>query len=187
MSNVLADNHRGLAGRFSEIVEGVTDWDAPTPVREWKARDIVGHLTTWLPGMLGGMGVELPTVSQDQEPEAAWAEHTANVQALLDDESHLDRIVEAEEGQRTLGSVIEQYYLPDIFMHGWDLAKASGQDPQLDEQMVRGVVDGMTPMAEMLKESGQFGEPTVLDESHSYEDRMIALIGRDPQWTRPGE
>ena len=46
-------------------------------------------------------------------------------------------------------------------------------------------VEGMTPAADMLAASGQFGTPKVLDESHSPTDRLIALIGRDPDWAPP--
>lgn len=104
------------------------------------------------------------------------------MQALVDDEEQLERTIDVGSGGQTLGAVLEQYYLPDLFMHRWDLAKASGQDPDLEPEMVRGTVTGMTPMAETLKESGQFGTPVVLDESHSDEERMVALIGRDPHW-----
>ncbi|HJE52205.1 MAG TPA: TIGR03086 family protein [Tessaracoccus flavescens] len=184
MANALADNHRGLAAHFAELAAGVTDWDAPTPVKEWKARDIVNHLATWLPGMLGGMGVELPTVEINDDPTVTWAEHTANVQALVDDQEQLDRVVQTHQGEQPLSAVLEQFYLPDIFMHSWDLAKASGQDAGLDDGVTAAMVEGMTPMADTLRESGQFGDPQILDDSYSIEDRLIALIGRDPHWSR---
>ena len=52
-------------------------------------------------------------------------------------------------------------------------------------RFVAAMVMGMSPMADSLAASGQFGQPKVLDESHSDLDRLIALIGRDPAWT-PG-
>lgn len=185
MTHHIADAHRGLAARFSDIAANVTDWDAPTPVKEWVARDVVNHLTSWLPGMLGGMGVDLPTVDLTDDPTVTWREHTDNVQALVDDQEQLDRVVQTHTGEQTVAQVLEQFYLPDIFMHSWDLAKASGQDPQLDPEVLKRMVDRMTPMAETLGASGQFGSPEVLDDSHTDEERLIALIGRDPQWT-PG-
>ncbi|MBA2696948.1 MAG: maleylpyruvate isomerase N-terminal domain-containing protein [Actinobacteria bacterium] len=49
-----------VAGRFSQVTQGVQHWDAPTPVAGWTARDVVGHLTGWFPGFLqAGAGVEL--------------------------------------------------------------------------------------------------------------------------------
>ncbi|WP_040283294.1 maleylpyruvate isomerase N-terminal domain-containing protein [Tessaracoccus massiliensis] len=182
MTNKIAEQHSALASKLDGIATNVTDWDAPTPVKEWRARDILEHLITWLPGMLGAAGVALPTVEVGDDVLAAWREHTANVQALVDDDEQLERTIDVGSGEQTLGAVLEQYYLPDLFMHRWDLAKASGQDPDLEPEMVRGTVTDMTPMAETLKESGEFGTPVVLDESHSDEERMVALIGRDPHW-----
>ena len=50
-----ADEYREIAGRFTELVEGVPDdatWNRRSPVPEWTARDVVGHLVGWLPGFL---------------------------------------------------------------------------------------------------------------------------------------
>lgn len=184
--NDIATRHAALSGRFAELIDNVSDWDARTPVKEWTARDIVSHLITWLPGMLGSYGVELPTVEVGDDLADAWAEHSANVQTLVDDEDRLARDVETHMGPQPLGQVLDSFYLSDIFMHQWDLAKASGQDPDLDPGTLRAMVEGMTPQAEMLAGSGQFGTPVVLDESHTDEERLISLIGRDPQWQPNG-
>ncbi|MGH3949197.1 MAG: maleylpyruvate isomerase N-terminal domain-containing protein [Pseudonocardiaceae bacterium] len=56
-----AEEHRLVAGRFTEAVLGVHDggWDAPAPVEGWVARDVVRHLMEWFPAFLeGGAGME---------------------------------------------------------------------------------------------------------------------------------
>ncbi|SDL21085.1 maleylpyruvate isomerase N-terminal domain-containing protein [Tessaracoccus oleiagri] len=183
--NAIAAQHAALSARFAELAAGVTDWDAPTPVREWTARDVVNHLVTWLPGMMKGYGVDLPAVDTTGDPNRTWAAHAANVQALVDDEEELARPIETDQGEKTVGQAIESFYLPDIFMHQYDIAKASGQPVGWNEEILAGIVEGMTPQADFLHASGQFGTPKVLDESHSLEDRLAALIGRDPEWTPP--
>lgn len=49
-------------------------WEAPAPVAGWVARDVVRHLTDWLPGFLrAGAGIDLargPAVSDD--PVGCW-------------------------------------------------------------------------------------------------------------------
>lgn len=179
--NELATRHAALVDRFGSIADAVTDWDAPTPVAEWQARDVVTHLTQWLPGMLAGMGVDLP-VAEGDDPAALWREHSANVQALLEDDEQMSRVVTTSSGEQPLTQVLDNFYLADIFMHSWDLAKASGQDAGWNPDVVAGMVEGMTPMRDMLAGSGQFGDPVILDETHTPEDRLVALIGRDPNW-----
>lgn len=46
MSDTAADRFRTAAERFSTLVGGTTDWSAPTPVDQWRARDVVEHLGT---------------------------------------------------------------------------------------------------------------------------------------------
>ena len=186
MEDDIPTQHEALADRISEIIENVSDWNAPTPVAEWRARDVVEHLISWPPAMLGGLGVELPTVEIGDDPVAAWREHNDNMTKLIENGETMGRLVADERGgERPVAAVLAQYYLPDLFMHQWDLAKASGQEVGWDDEVVRGMVEGMTPAADMLAASGQFGSPKVLDESHSPTDRLIALIGRDPDWAPP--
>lgn len=84
-----AEEHRRIAGHFTDLVEGVPAdrWDAPTPVAGWRARDVVDHLVTWLPGFLQrGAGITLPAgPPAEEDPVEAWRVHTDAVQALLDD------------------------------------------------------------------------------------------------------
>ena len=58
-----ADEHRVIAGDFTERVRGVRPeaWDDPAPCEGWVARDVVRHLVEWFPAFLkAGAGVDLP-------------------------------------------------------------------------------------------------------------------------------
>jgi Mycothiol maleylpyruvate isomerase N-terminal domain len=84
-----AEEHRRIAGRFTELIRGVPEggWDAPAPVEGWVARDVVRHLVEWFPPFVeAGAGVH-PAAgpSVDDDPVAAWAIHRDSVQAVLDD------------------------------------------------------------------------------------------------------
>lgn len=181
----IADRHEAVSDRFTELASNVTDWDAPTPVKEWKARDIVAHLCDWLPNFLHGYEVTLKEIVPGDDPLAAWKEHTANVQALLEDEEQMNRLVETPQGDQPLWQLLDSYYLADVFMHQFDLAKASGQQPNLDPIVTHALVEGMSKIADQLAKSGQFGTPVVLDASHPMEERLAAVMGRDPKWTPP--
>lgn len=177
----LASKHAELAQRFASIASGVTDWDAPTPVQEWKARDVVSHLTDWLPGMLAGLGIDLAQATE-ADPVARWVTHSANLQALLEDDDLLERPVNVGGQEQPFGQMIDNFYLADVFMHSWDLAKSSGQDAGWDPEVAGAMAEGMGQMREMLAASGQFGTPVALDDSHTPEERLAAIIGRDPHW-----
>ena len=82
-----------------------------------------------------------------------------------------------------VAQVIDGYVTPDLVFHGWDLARASGQDPELDEDYIAGAYAGMTGMADMIRGSGQFGVQQDVPADASVVEKFFAFIGRDPRWT----
>ena len=180
-----AERHRQLAAGFTDRVLGTRDWDAPSPVQDWSARDVVGHLIEWLPGLLsGGAGIELSTgVGVDEDPAAAWLAHVAAVQALLDDPATADRMLQNRYiGRLPVDQAIDRFYTTDVFLHTWDLARATGQDDRLDPQLCADLLAGMEPIDELLRSSGQYGARVPVPPDAGPQDRLIGFIGRDPSW-----
>ncbi|MGP9539254.1 maleylpyruvate isomerase family mycothiol-dependent enzyme [Brachybacterium sp. AOP43-C2-M15] len=182
-----AEKHRVIAARFTDVARGVTDWDAPTPVTEWRARDVVGHLVTWLPGMVhAGSDVRFAEgPAADEDPLGAWTHLDAQVQELLDDPAAAQHLhSNPHTGQdRPLPEVIDQAFTGDVFFHTWDLARSSGQDDTLDPDLVHEALTGMRAMEEMLRSSGQFGQQQPVPEDATEQEELFAFLGRDPRWT----
>jgi uncharacterized protein (TIGR03086 family) len=184
MSETPADRHRAVATVFTERVRGTADWDVPSPVPEWTAREVVRHLTTWFPGFLSASGVELPAgPSVDDDPVAAWEHQTAAVQALLDDPESAGRtIANPHLGEMTVAGATDMIYTADVFMHTWDLARATGQDDRLDPGFSAALVDGMSGMEEAIRSSGQYGARVPVPDDADAQTRLLGFIGRDPEW-----
>jgi uncharacterized protein (TIGR03086 family) len=181
-----AERHRHIAATFTERVRAAKHWDAPSPVADWKARDVVRHLVEWLPSFLAaGAAVELPSgPSVDDDPVAAWQAHCDGVQALLDDPATPQRmLVNRHIGEVPLHQAIDQFYTSDVFMHTWDLARATGQDDRLDIEFCAMLLAGMEPMDDMLRASGQYGPRVPTPDDADAQTRLMAFIGRDPFWT----
>jgi uncharacterized protein (TIGR03086 family) len=178
-----ADEHRTIAGVFTERVRGVAPsaWDRPAPVEGWVARDVVRHLVEWLPAFLrNGAGVELPKgPAVDDDPVAAWLVHCDGVQAVLDDPATRGRILTNPHlGDMPLDEAIGRVYTPDVFMHTWDLARATGQDERLDPVKCAQLLEGMLPMESAMRASGQYGPRVEVPEDADVQTRLIAFIGR---------
>ena len=151
LSDRPAERHRQVGQLFTDRVRGTRRWNAPSPVAGWVARDIVRHLTQWLPGFLSaGAAIDLPSgPSVDDDPVAAWQTHRAAVQALLDDPATADRVLaNPHSGALALDRAIDQFYTADVFMHTWDLAQATGQDDRLDPGFCAQLLAGMEQMEE---------------------------------------
>jgi len=189
MESTPAAEHREIADRFTELVRGADpgSWDNPAPVEGWVARDVVDHLVGWLSDFIaGGAGVTLPAgppVSED--PVAAWQAHVDGVQALLDDPSTSERMLSNPHvGDVPLDQAISRFYTGDVFLHTWDLARATGQDETLDPERCAEMLAGMEPLDEMLRASGQYGPKVDVGEDADVQTRLLGFIGRDPQFGR---
>jgi len=180
-----AERHREFGRVFTDRVRGTRSWDVPTPVAGWTARDVVRHLTDWLPPFLAaGVGVQLPAgPSVDDDPVGAWQAQYDAVQALLDAPATADRVLSNRHiGELPLDRAIDQFYTADVFMHTWDLARATGQDDRLDPDFCAELLAGMEPIEEVMRSSGQFGARVPVKDDADTQTTMLGFIGRDPDW-----
>lgn len=181
-----AARHRAHAAAFGALVQGTAAWDVPSPVAAWTARDVVRHLVEWFPPFLAaGSDIELaPGPSVDDDPVAAWDHHTRAVQAVLDDPASASTtFAHPHVPPCPLPEAVDRFYTTDVFMHTWDLARATGQPDGLDPDECAGVLAGMEPVEEMLRQSGQFGQRVPVADDADGVARLIAFIGRDPAWS----
>ncbi|MGV0869746.1 TIGR03086 family metal-binding protein [Corynebacterium kalidii] len=179
---------KDTAERFRVIAEGFTaqtrdnDWDARTPCEEWVARDIIGHLISWFgPGLEdAGVSVNL-TEDKHSDPAAAWEQFAAIVQAALEDEATAESLVTRGPipGQ-TLETNAKGFFIPDVFMHTWDLARSQGRDVELDGEFAERNLGGLRSLGDQLQARGGFGPPHEVPADASPTIRLMAYVGRDP-------
>ena len=82
-----------------------------------------------------------------------------------------------------LDRAIDQFYTSDVFMHTWDLARATGQDDRLDRDFCALLLAGMEPMEEIIRSSGQYGPKVNVAVGADPQTKLLGFIGRDPFWT----
>jgi uncharacterized protein (TIGR03086 family) len=180
-----ADRHEAVAAAFGRLTEGVDDWSAPSPVAGWTARDVVGHLVEWFPAFLVAGGIRLdPGPAVADGPPSAWRHQADAVQALLQDRGQ-ESFTHPYAGTHVLADAVDRFYTADVFMHSWDLARATGRQPDLDDDFAGQLLSGMRPIEQVLRESGQYGPAVAVPDDAPVVDRLMGFIGRDPAW-RPG-
>jgi len=180
-----ARRHRLIADDFTRRVHGARDWSAPAPVPGWTARDVVVHLVEWLPDFVAtGSGVRLPDVpSPAEHPAAAWDAHRRAIQDLLDDPTTAGgEFANPHTGSMPLAQAIDRFYTSDVFMHTWDLARATSQDDTLDPELCAVLLSGMEQIEELIRSSGQYGARVPVPDDADPQTRMLGFIGRDPDW-----
>jgi uncharacterized protein (TIGR03086 family) len=169
--------HRTVAAAFTRVVEGVGDWDAPTPCEGWRARDVVAHLCEWVPAYFAGTW-DLPAPDVTDDPVADWHALDAFLQGGLDDPDVAGRVRDTRFGPATFASQVDQIVTGDVLVHTWDLARASGQDDALDPDEVRTMLADIEPMIDALVSSGHYGPPVPVPEGADEQTRLLGLLGR---------
>lgn len=187
-----AEEWHEVGGGFTARVDAVSAaaWDQPAPVAGWAARDVVRHLVEWFPGFLesgSGVRLEVPT-SVDDDPAAAWHELERGVSALLADPETPTKVLSNRHiGDVPLDRAVSQFFTADVFMHTWDLARATGQDDRLDPDRCAAMLAGMEPIEDAMRASGQYGPRVEVPADADVQTRMLGFIGRDPAWRSVSE
>lgn len=174
-----------IAGTFTQLVAGTGDWDSPAPVAGWTARDVVWHLVDWIPNVLAeGAAIDLPRRDPEvPDPVADWTRFNEAMQAIVRQPGIRDReFAHPMAGTMTVGTAIDMLVTPDVFMHSWDLARATGQPIELDADYSAALLAGMEGIEDMLRSSGHYGQRVAVSDDADPGSRLIAFIGRDPRW-----
>lgn len=170
----IGDIWRQAAEKWTEVAAQVTDddWDKPTTCDEWTVRELVDHAMRWQ-AMGGGI------IGAGTTPGDDWATIEPKLSAALDDPTNLEGPADAMGGmpkQQAAGLLIG-----DLVIHAWDLARSIGADDTLPVGAVEATLMGLQRMpSEMLRSSGRFGEPVVVADDASPQDRLLAYAGRTP-------
>jgi uncharacterized protein (TIGR03086 family) len=178
---------RESAERFSALAAGVADdqWASPTPDADWDVRALVAHVAAeqlWAPPLLAGrtiedVGDEIPTDPLGDFPAASLDDARAGMEAAIVD-LDLDATVHL-----SFGDVPAQEYLMQLFadhlVHGWDLARATGQDEALDAELVEACARWFDEREDMYRGGGVIAAAVATD-GHDPGATLLGRFGRNP-------
>ena len=197
----------GPAARaMAALVDGVRDesLDGPTPCEEYAVREVIRHVHDLSGAFRDAARKDLgPTTDTDpgaREIGPLAADWRRSVPRALDELAEAWRAPEAwtgmtQAGGVTLpGEVAGLVALDELVLHGWDLARATGQDFAVDEASLRAVHGLLSASADGDEggeggggegEGGLFGPPVSVASDAPLLDRVVGLGGRDPRWKPP--
>jgi uncharacterized protein (TIGR03086 family) len=180
----IAERYRKVAAGFTRTAQAVPDnaWSNPAPPDGWVAHDVVGHMVEWMPGFfLESVGLDAPTGPKvDEDPAGAWQALSDAIQAGLDDPEVSAREFEMRAGRYRFDDAVATFCVGDVLVHTWDLARATGLDETLDPEEVRRLFEGMEPIDDILRQSGQYGARVDVPDDADMQTKLIAFTGRQP-------
>jgi uncharacterized protein (TIGR03086 family) len=173
-------------------VAGVREPDLPqpTPCEDWDVSRLLDHLTADLETfnrVAGGDPVDLVSAIDPAAPEnvgRAWPDPAKHFARLAEESRALwNRPGALEQSYKTSrsempGEGLIMITLIDTLVHGWDLAKATGQDAEMPEDVAGAALAFTTKM--MKGRRVGFGEPVPVPDDASVTDRLVGWLGRHP-------
>lgn len=166
---------------LSAVLDSVpaTAWSAPSPCEGWSAADVVAHMVETQRDFLTTHGADLgqaPDVPAD--PAAAWRDHSKRVLAALADDAFTATAYDGHFGPTTVGATLEQFYLFDMVVHRWDVARAAGLDAGLSDAEIDRVDAGADSFGPALYMDGVCRPGVEAPEGADRATRVLARLGR---------
>ena len=181
--------------RMTDLIAAVPDdlLTAPTPCTESTLGDLIDHI--------GGFAIAFTAAAKKSFGEGGSQGPSANASNLGPDwrtriPQDLAGLAEAWRdpsawtgmtkagGLDFPGEVVGVIALDELVVHGWDIARASGQPYNCEPELVAAATEFVRPFAESgFPREGLFGPPVPVPADASPLDRLIGLTGRDPTWS----
>ena len=176
---------------LATLVRGVRDdqLDGPTPCPAYTVADLLDHI--------GGFPVAFTAAARKEQLEGG-ADPSGDGSRLEEGfreriAASLDELAEAwhdpaaydgmtQAGPVELpGEVAAMVALNETVVHGWDLARATGQAYDPDPVAVGTCLDFAFGFS--VEGEGPFGPPVPVPDEAPALDRLAGATGRDPRWT----
>jgi uncharacterized protein (TIGR03086 family) len=175
--------YSALARELTRRVDAVPvgRWDDQSPCEDWTARDVLQHLIDWHRDMPGHAGHPLVfEKSVQDDPHAAWVEARDAMQALLDDPERAAMEYDGMFGRTSVEKTVDNFLGLDLLIHGWDIARATGQDEKMPEEEVSRVSEFVESLGDSLRMGGVCGPAVPVRVDASDQDKLLATLGRHP-------
>jgi uncharacterized protein (TIGR03086 family) len=195
--------HRIAVLASVDVVSAVTvdDLSRVTPCAGWNLGDLLTHMTVQHRGFAAsarGQGDDLaiwePATVADEvksDPAGAYSAAAADVIDAFagpDVLSATFALPELAPGAPFPGEMAIGFHFVDYVVHGWDVARAMGKSFDLPEDVIAAVLPLVFAVPEgefRTMANAPFGQPISSTDGADDLDRIIAYLGRSPEWTPP--
>lgn len=182
----------------ARLAESVTDEQltAATPCPDHAVRNLLGHLlmlsVAFRDAARKDLGPTTDTAPNTAVPDIGpgWREELPKA---LDELADAWRDPAAWTGDTRAGgvdlpgAVAGAVVADELVIHGWDLARATGQDYAPDPAALDSALTFLRAAADDLhRDDGPFGPVVPVPPDAPPLDRAVGLSGRDPGWRPPG-
>ncbi len=163
-----------------------------TPCTDWDLRTLLNHTILWT-----AYSAEQRAYGKSVADDLMNKDFAADPGFAKDYQVQAGRAVaawsdpNAWEGDRgvmgnaTPAQDIAAMLIAEMVLHGWDIAKATGQEYHCGKGLAEAVLETVEANAEMFRQYQGFAAVVPVPDDADAFDRALSLSGRDPNW-KPG-
>ena len=158
----------------------------PTPCRDWDVRLLLNHIiggNHMFAEVARGGRVDASGEMEDYTRPDPGSNYIASADAVLAawaEPGAMQRRCHMPFGDIPAPAAVSIHFL-DIVVHGWDLARATGQDTTIEPDLAAEALDiSQGLLSPELRETGVFGPEVPISADDPLHDRLVAFMGRRP-------
>ncbi|MFI0813686.1 TIGR03086 family metal-binding protein [Streptomyces echinatus] len=181
MASSVPELYGRIADRFRELILNCPPerWEDPSPCPGWTAWDVAAHVVSNHRRAVAGLdrsGYSTPGRSEDL-PQA-WDAASEEVKAALRDPVKAHALLGEEFGSITFEEFVRRMACADTLIHGWDLARATGQNEVLDPEAVAVATEILQPEDGDIRMPKAFGAKVSSAPDADAQTRLLNFLGR---------
>ncbi|HEX2130752.1 MAG TPA: TIGR03086 family metal-binding protein [Actinophytocola sp.] len=162
-----------------EIIDQVPEalLDAPTPCSRWTIRQIVEH-------MIDNNRALVAMARDEAIAGTGFADTGEAFSAAFADPAVRERTFTLAGVETDWRGVVSVHFA-DVLVHGWDIGRAAGIDVTIDDDLAGAALRVTSRFPERLRgPDGAFDHARTTPDDAPIQTRLLAFLGRDPQWTQ---
>jgi len=166
------------------VIDQVPDalLDAPTPCSRWTIREIVEHMVD-----NNRETVAMARGESSVDIGSGFADTGAAFDAAWADPAVRDRTFTLAGTDVDWRGVVAVHFA-DVLVHGWDIGRAAGIDVTIDDDLAAAALRVTSRFPDSVRgPDAGFDHPRPAPDDAPVQTRLLAFLGRDPEWTRPAE
>jgi uncharacterized protein (TIGR03086 family) len=186
----LESTYRRSVEFWKDTVSNLSDeWSSPTPCTDWNVHALVNHVVgedRWTKPLMDGKTIAEVGDAFDgdllgEDPKASAIAAAEEALTTVAERLPAGGRVHLSYGEEEIGEYISQL-AADHLIHGWDLAVATGQDRNLDSELVAEVAAWFGNREEIMRSSGAIAARSDSGWGGNPQADLLIAFGRNPDW-----
>jgi uncharacterized protein (TIGR03086 family) len=161
----------------------------PTPCGDWDLRTLLNHTILWTSysakRRAHGESVDEELINKDFTADPGFREdYAGQIGQAVDAWKNPDAWAGTRNvmGNATPAADIGAMLLMETALHGWDVARATGQEFTADDATAAALLHTVQAQAELFRKYQGFADAIEAPPDATAFERALTLSGRDPGW-----